>query len=105
MLKEWIVAIATIIICLVLPFVVNLCKNQEWSSNTKRWIAISFSAIAGVATGCISGIPTAETFVTWIMAVVGGTQLAYSAFKSIGITSNWLDSLEGIGMTSKNKNE
>lgn len=96
-MNEWITAIATIIICVVLPFVVNLCKKAEWSTNVKRWLAIGISVVVGIATGLISGPPTAETLVTWVLAVIGGTQLAYSAFKSIGITSNWLDALEGIG--------
>lgn len=96
-MKEWIVPIATLIICVVLPYVVNLCKKAQWSKNVKRWLAIGLSLIVGIATGVISGIPTSETLVTWVLAVIGGTQIAYSAFKSIGVTSTWLDALEGVG--------
>lgn len=96
-MKDWIMPIATLIICVVLPYVVNLCKKTQWSTNTKRWIAIVLCLIVGVATGIISGIPTPETLVTWVLAVIGGTQVAYSAFKSIGVTSGWLDALEGVG--------
>lgn len=94
---KWIVPIATLIVCVVLPYVVNLCKKTQWSTNTKRWIAIALSLIVGIATAVISGAPTPETLVTWVLAVIGGTQVAYSAFKSIGVTSGWLDALEGIG--------
>ena len=94
---EWIAPIATLIICVVLPYVVNLCKKASWSTNAKRWIAIVLSFVVGIATGLLAGLPTAETFVTWVLAVIGGTQVAYSAFKSIGVTSGWLDALEGIG--------
>lgn len=96
-MKDWIMPIATLIICVVLPYVVNLCKKTQWSKNVKRWLAIVLSLIVGVATGVISGIPTPETLVTWVLAVIGGTQVAYSAFKSIGVTSGWLDALEGVG--------
>lgn len=98
---EWIVPTATVIIAIIVPFVVNLLKKSEWNANVKRWIAILVSLIAGVATAVISGMPTPETMVTWTLAVVGGVQIAYSAFKQIGITSNWLDALEGIGSNSE----
>lgn len=96
-MKDWIIPVATLILCVVIPYVVNLCKKAEWSTAAKRWLAIIFSIVAGVATALLSGIPTAETLVTWVLAVVGGVQLAYTAFKSIGVTSGWLDALEGIG--------
>lgn len=96
-MNVWITPIATLVICVVLPYVVNLCKKAQWSKNVKRWLAIGVSLLVGVATGVISGIPTPDTFVTWVLAIIGGTQVAYSAFKSIGITSGWLDALEGIG--------
>lgn len=98
---EWIAPIATLIICVVLPYVVNLCKKAEWSANVKRWLAIALSVIVGVATGLLAGVPTPETLVTWVLAVIGGTQVAYAAFKAIGVTSGWLDALEGVG--SKNE--
>lgn len=96
-MKEWITPIATLVICVIMPYVVNLCKKSQWDKNVKRWLAIGVSLLVGVATGVISGIPTPETFVTWVLAVIGGTQVAYSAFKTIGVTSGWLDALEGIG--------
>lgn len=96
-MKEWIAPIATLIICVVLPYVVNLCKKSQWSNEVKRWLAIGISVLAGIATGVISGIPTPATFVTWVLAVIGGVQVAYTLFKGIGVTSGWLDALEGIG--------
>lgn len=94
---EWIAPAATIVIVVVLPYVVNLCKKSEWSANVKRWIAIILSLVVGLATAFISGVPTPETLITWTLAVIGGVQVAYAAFKAIGVTSNWLDALEGIG--------
>lgn len=96
-MNEWITPIATLVICVIMPYVVNLCKKAQWSKNVKRWLAIGVSLLVGVATGVIAGMPTPETFVTWVLAIIGGTQVAYSAFKSIGVTSGWLDALEGIG--------
>lgn len=100
-MNDWIVPSATLILCVVIPYVVNLCKKAEWSTNAKRWLAISFSLVAGVATALLSGMPTPETLVTWTLAVIGGVQVAYAAFKAIGITSGWLDALEGVGSETK----
>lgn len=96
-MDAWNVPVATVVVCVVIPYIVNLCKNQNWSANVKRWLAIAFSLVGGIAVGFISGAPTPETFVTWILAIVGGVQVAYAAFKTIGVTSGWLDALEGVG--------
>lgn len=99
---EWIVPIATLIIMVVLPFFVNLCTTGAISSNAKRWVVIIVSIIVGLATGITAGMPTPETLVVWCLAVIGGVQTAYSAFKAIGITNTWLDALQGVGV---DKNE
>lgn len=98
-MNEYIVPVATIIVTIAVPFIVNLVKKQEWSTNAKRWLAVGVSLLAGLATGALSGAPTAATLVTWTLSVIGGVQVAYSLFKSVGVTSNWLDALEGV--TSK----
>lgn len=94
---DYVVPIATLVTILVLPYLVNLCTTETISANAKRWVAIIVSLLVGVATGLIQGMPTAETLVTWVMACVGGVQIAYSAFKAIGVTSVWLDALQGVG--------
>lgn len=96
-MSDWFVPSAMVVLIVAIPYVVNLCKKSEWSSDTKRWLSIGCSIVAGFATAFLSGAPTPETLVTWVLAVVGGVQISYTAFKSIGITSNWLDALEGIG--------
>lgn len=103
---EWANAIAALIIAVILPFIINLCTTQKWSSNAKRWLAIVASIVAGLATGITAGLPTPETLVVWVLAVLGGVQTAYAAFKAIGITDSWLDALSGIGSnvdTTENK--
>ena len=98
---DYIIPISTIFIILILPFVVNLVKQESWDSSVKMWIAIVFSILAGLATGLIAGIPTPETLVSWIFSVVGGVQVAYAAFKSVGVTSTWLDALAKIDLNKK----
>ena len=71
-MKEWIVPIATLIICVVLPYVVNLCKKTQWSKEVKRWLAIGVSVLVGIATGIISGIPTPATFVIILTFFIAG---------------------------------
>lgn len=95
---EWVTPVAAVVVCVVLPYIVNLCKKASWPTNAKRWIAIVVSAVVGICAGIIAGAPTPETLATWVFGVIGGVQIAYSAFKSIGVTSTWLDALEGIGV-------
>lgn len=101
---EWVSGIATLIIVVLLPFFVNLCTTDAVSSNAKRWIVIIVSILVGLATGITVGLPTPETIVTWVLAVIGGVQLAYSAFKAIGLTNGWLEALQGVGVDSNKEN-
>lgn len=94
-------AIALIITALVVPYVVALIKNQTLTGNKARWIAIGVSVLAGVVTALVSGIPaTPLAWITCILAAVGAVQLAYSAFKSVGITCGWLEALGAIAKDS-----
>lgn len=101
---EWVSGIAALIIVVLLPFFVNLCTTDAVSSNAKRWIVIIISILVGLATGITAGLPTPETIVTWVLAVIGGVQLSYSAFKAIGITNTWLDALQGVGVDNNKEN-
>lgn len=102
---EFVVPIATLIVVVVLPFFVNLCTTGAISSNVKRWIVIVVSLLVGIATGVLSGFPTPETLVTWVLACIGGVQVAYSAFKAIGLTNTWLEALQGVGVDKTDQTE
>ena len=94
-------AIALLITALVVPYVVALIKNKTLTGNKARWIAIGVSVLAGVVTAFVSGIPADPiAWITCIVAAIGAVQLAYSAFKSVGITCGWLDALQGIAKDS-----
>lgn len=97
-MNAWIAPIAGIVIAIVIPFAVNLCTTTNCSGQTKRIIALVFSMAGGVACGFLSGMPTPETLLTWMLAVLGGVQTAYTAFKSVGVTSNWLEAALNIGV-------
>lgn len=91
-------AIALLVTALVVPYVVALIKNQTLTGNKARWIAIGVSVAAGLVTAFVSGIPaTPLAWITCILAAVGAVQLAYSAFKSVGVTCGWLEALNAIG--------
>lgn len=93
-------AIATLLSALIIPWLVQLIKTKAMSSEVARWVALGVSLAAGVVTGLASGIPsTPEQWVTCILAVVGGIQVAYTAFKAVGVTNAWLDALLNIGST------
>lgn len=102
---EFVVPVATLIVVVVLPFFVNLCTTETISSNIKRWIVIVVSLLVGIATGVLSGFPTPETLVTWALACIGGVQVAYSAFKAIGLTNTWLEALQGVGVDKTDQTE
>jgi len=90
--------IATLISAVVIPYIVQLIKTHAMSANVARAIAIGVSLLAGVVTGFIAGIPTTPSaWLTCVFAVIGGVQIAYTAFKTVGVTSKWLDALQNIG--------
>lgn len=94
-------AIALLITALVVPYAVALIKNKTLTGNKARWIAIGVSVLAGVVTAFVSGIPADPiAWIACIVAAIGAVQLAYSAFKSVGITCGWLDALQGIAKDS-----
>lgn len=99
----WTTAIAGAVLALGIPYVVALMARQNWSSTVKRCVAIAASCVAGVATAIITGTPTPETLVLYALAVIGGVQAAYSAFKAIGVTSSWLDALGAVGAPKDGK--
>lgn len=90
-------AIALIVTALVVPFVVQLIKQQAITGNGARWVAIGVSVLAGICAGFIGGIPdTSAAWVTCIFAAIGGVQVAYAAFRSVGIISKWLEALASV---------
>lgn len=88
----------TVCTVLVVPYIVQAIKSKAMGGNTARWLAIAVSALCGTLTAMASGIPTEPSaWVTSIFAAVGGVQVAYAAFKSVGITDKWLDALLALG--------
>lgn len=95
-------ACLTVVTVLVVPYIVQAIKTQAMSGNAARWIAIAASVLAGALTAIAGGIPTdPASWVTSIFSAVGGVQVAYAAFKSVGVTSKWLDSLLALGDVKK----
>ena len=97
MVTNWAVAIGALLMSVVIPYIVNLCASNDWSGEVKRWLAIAFSLAVGIIAGVAAGLPTPETLVSWALAIVGATQIAYGLFKNIGITDSWLEALLNIG--------
>lgn len=86
--------IAGLVVVLVIPYLVNAIKSETLTGNAARWLAIVVSVLGGVVVGLVGGIPdTPQAWFSTVLAVVGGVQTAYSAFKSVGVTSKWLDAL------------
>lgn len=88
-----------VVVSLLVPWAVQLVKTEAVSGNAARWLAIAASVVAGLVTGFVGGVPAdPAAWVTCVFAVVGGVQAAYAAFKALGITSKWLDSLLAVTM-------
>lgn len=89
---------ATIATVLVVPFLVQAIKTEAMTGSVARWVAIGVSLIAGILVGFATGLPhEPQAWLTSIFAIVGGVQTAYAAFKSVGVTSRWLDALLNLG--------
>jgi acid phosphatase family membrane protein YuiD len=88
----------TVLTALVVPYIVQAIKSKAMAGNVARWIAIAVSAGCGVLTAMSGGMPTdPSAWVTSIFACVGGVQVAYAAFKTVGVTDKWLDALLALG--------
>lgn len=88
----------TVLTVLVVPYIVQAIKSKAMTGNVARWIAIAVSALCGVLTAMAGGMPTEPAaWVTSIFACVGGVQVAYAAFKTVGVTDKWLDALLALG--------
>lgn len=93
---------AAIVLSLVVPFAVQLIKTEAMTGTAARVLALGCSLLAGVVTGFVGGMPADPgAWVTCAFAVVGGVQAAYTLFKSVGITSKWLDALLGVSVSWK----
>lgn len=91
----------TVLTVLVVPYIVQAIKTKAMTGNVARWTAIAVSALCGALTA-MAGMPTDPTaWVTSIFAAVGGVQVAYAAFKAVGVTDKWLDALLAMGTPKK----
>ena len=95
-------ACLTVCTVLVVPYIVQAIKSKAMTGNMARWIAIAVSALCGALTAMAGGMPTEPSaWVTSIFACVGGVQVAYAAFKTVGVTDKWLDALLALGDIKK----
>ena len=95
-------ACLTVCTVLVVPYIVQAIKSKAMSGNMARWIAIAVSALCGALTAMAGGMPTdPSAWVTSIFACVCGVQVAYAAFKTVGVTDKWLDALLALGDIKK----
>lgn len=95
-------AALTIATVVVVPYIVQAIKTEAMSGTAARWLAIAVSALCGALTAMAGGIPAdASAWVTSIFACVGGVQVAYASFKSVGVTDKWLDALLALGDVKK----
>lgn len=95
-------ACLTVVTVLVVPYIVQLIKTEAMTGKAARILALGCSLLAGVVTGFVGGVPADPgAWVTCAFAVVGGVQAAYTLFKSVGITSKWLDALLSVTVGGK----
>ena len=91
-------AALTVATVLVVPYLVQAIRSEAMSGSTARWLAIAVSAACGALTAMADGIPgDPAAWVTSIFAWVGGVQVAYAAFREVGVTDKWLDALLALG--------
>lgn len=89
--------IAVIVAALVVPYGVQLIKHGAVSGSAARWLAIGVSVVAGLLCGLAGGVPDGPgAWLACVMSTVGGVQVGYAAYKSVGVTSKWLDALSDV---------
>lgn len=95
-------ALTAVVLSIAVPWAVQLIKTEAMTGKAARVLALACSLLAGVVTGFVGGVPADPgAWVTCAFAVVGGVQAAYTLFKSVGITSKWLDALLGVSVSWK----
>ena len=96
-------AIAAIVLSFAVPFAVQRAVGGLcFCLGLVLVLCCGAELLAGVVTGFVGGVPADPgAWVTCAFAVVGGVQAAYTLFKSVGITSKWLDALLGVTVGGK----
>lgn len=95
-------AALTIATVVVVPYIVQAIKTEAMGGTAARWLAIAVSATCGALTALAGGLPgDPAACVTAVFAAIGGVQVAYAAFRSVGITDKWLDALLALGQLPK----
>lgn len=90
-------AIALALTAIVIPYVVALIKGKTITGNAARWLAIGLSVLAGIVVAFVAGVPeTPGELILCIFSAIGAVQAAYSIFKEVGITCNWLEALSAV---------
>lgn len=91
-------AVLTVATTVIVPFIVQGIKTKAMGGGEARWLAIAVSVGCGALTAMADGMPADPSqWVTAILSCVGGVQVTYSAFKSVGVTDRWLDALLALG--------
>lgn len=95
---------SSIVLIVVVPFLVQAIKTEAMSGTAARWVAVIASIVAGLFAGFVCGVPAEPAaWLTCVFAMVGGVQTAYTAFKSVGVTSKWLDALLAVNVGGKDE--
>ena len=95
---------SSIVLAIIVPFLVQAIKTEAMSGTAARWVAVAASIAAGLFAGFVGGLPAEPAaWLTCVFAMVGGVQTAYTAFKSVGVTSKWLDALLGVHIGEPNE--
>lgn len=90
--------LSILIASLVIPYGVQLIKTKAIGAKAARWLAIGTSLVAGLLCGLVGGVPTTPAaLLTCAFATIGGVQTAYAAYRSVGFTNKWLESLQAVG--------
>lgn len=92
--------ISVVFTVLIIPWAVQLIKNQAITGKAAMGLSFLLSLAAGLIAGFLTGIPTDPAqWVGFIFAIFGGVQGAYMTFKSVGFTNKWLEALLHVDLT------
>lgn len=94
---NWIEMIGLLITGIIVPYVVQLIKTEAITGSKARLLTTVISIAAGLVVFFAAGVPhTPYDLIVCLFAAGGAVQFAYSAFKAVGVTNEWLEALGAI---------
>lgn len=79
------------------PYLIALINRPSWSSQVKRWVMVGVAVAVALVTASLNGQFSPfnwQSLLSYLVMMVGATQISYNALKSLSPTKASLDKVE-----------